>query len=352
MEIQDALAMAALALDGAPCEQHRAQTFAVIPGIKTRLLANAVKASEADDGTRNALFMLLALVMDLWRKNEYVYMALAPFLDDARRLSAADRRRAAQIAAHAELLFEHEQEEPVKWEERADDALALVHILLNTGEMGLRGGTEQHHMHALERLAGRERIEREKAAVKKKLEEYRRNEEESESTAAPAERFLEEPITAGESALGEKTDRHPPSSRRATVSENPMEQRLVIWSGIPDGSLLEVRVEPGDYTAEGHGRLKELTGATLIDVGTAELVDRPLVVTISRRSTLRLLILLTYIMPLPTEAVIRARVLTPDGEPVTSTEGIEIEPFVGTYQGQAGGDNFEDELVLLVAGEQ
>lgn len=349
MDIHDALAMTAMALDGAPCEQHRARTFAAVPGIQTRLLANAVEASEADDGTRDALFMLLALVMDLWRKNEYVYMALAPFLDETRSLSTSDRRRAAQIAAHAELLFEHEHEEPVKWKERANDALALVHVLLNTGEMGLRGGTEQHHMHALERLAGRERIDREKAAIKKKLKDYRPMEED-ESNAGNAE--IEDPKTVSESGPGEKTDRHPPSSRRATVSENPMEQRLVIWSGIPDGSLLEVRVEPGDYTAEGHGRLKEPNGVTLIDVGTAELVDSPLVVTISRRSSLRLLILLTYITPLLTEAVIRARVMTPDGEPVTSTEGIEIEPFVGTYQGQLGGDNFEDELVLLVAGEQ
>lgn len=130
-----------------------------------------------------------------------------------------------------------------------------------------------------------------------------------------------------------------------------LEQRLVIWAGIPDGSILEVEVAPGDYTVEGHGRLKQANGVTHIDVGTRELVDRPLVVPIHRGSTFRLLVLLTYITPELTRAAIRARLRTADGGEVTNSEGIVIEPFEGLYSGQLGGDTSEDELVLLVAGE-
>jgi len=130
------------------------------------------------------------------------------------------------------------------------------------------------------------------------------------------------------------------------------EQHLVIWPGIPDGSTLHVRVGPGDYTVEGHGRLKAPNGVTFIDVGTRELVDQELLVPIRRGSTFRLLILLTYLRPQPTRGVIRARITDSNGELVTNSEGIVIEPFVGHYEGQLGGDTSEDELVLLVAGEQ
>lgn len=136
------------------------------------------------------------------------------------------------------------------------------------------------------------------------------------------------------------------------MTERSHEQRLVIWTGIPDGSLLQVKVEPGDYTVEGHGRLKQRNGVTRIDVGPRELVDRPLNVPIRRGATFRMLIQLTYISPEPTRGLIRARVVGRDGQPVTNTEGILIEPFVGTYAGQLGGDTGEDELVLMVAGEQ
>jgi hypothetical protein len=136
------------------------------------------------------------------------------------------------------------------------------------------------------------------------------------------------------------------------MTERSHEQRLVIWTGIPDGSLLQVKVEPGDYTVEGHGRLKQRNGVTRIDVGPRELVDRPLNVPIRGGATFRMLIQLTYLSPEPTRGLIRARVVGRDGQPVTNTEGILIEPFVGTYAGQLGGDTGEDELVLMVAGEQ
>lgn len=126
---------------------------------------------------------------------------------------------------------------------------------------------------------------------------------------------------------------------------------MVIWPGIPDGSILRVHVEPGDYTVEGHGRLQAQNGVTFIDLGTRELVDRALEVPISRGSTFRLLVLLTYLTPQETRGVIRARLTAHDGGPVTNSLGILVEPFEGVYQGQLGGGSSEDELVVMVAGE-
>jgi hypothetical protein len=129
------------------------------------------------------------------------------------------------------------------------------------------------------------------------------------------------------------------------------EQRLVIWAGIPDGSLLQVKVEPGDYTVLGEGRLKHRNGVTPIRVGPRELVDRSLDVPIRRGDSFRMLIDLTYISPEPTRALIRARVIGRDGRPVRNTEGRVIEPFVGEYAGHLGGVSGQDELLLMVAGE-
>lgn len=126
---------------------------------------------------------------------------------------------------------------------------------------------------------------------------------------------------------------------------------MVIWPAIPDGSVLHVQVQPGDYTVEGHGRLQAPNGVTFIDLGTRELVDRELTVPITRGSTFRLLVLLTYLTPQPTRGMIHAHLSGPDGGPVTNSMGLEVEPFEGIYQGQLGGNSSEDELVLLVAGE-
>lgn len=196
MNVESALAMIALASDGAPCEKHRRHDKRA--GIDIRMLYETVDASSTDQRTRDALFMLLALVMELWRRNEYTYAALAPFLDQVESLDSGDRRRAAQIAAHGELLLEYEHQKPANWKGRALDSLALVHILLGFDELGLGEGTESHHKKALERLAGRDAIEAEKGAIRTKLQQIREEPDEDEE---PGDHH--EPADHGDEATGQ-----------------------------------------------------------------------------------------------------------------------------------------------------
>lgn len=121
------------------------------------------------------------------------------------------------------------------------------------------------------------------------------------------------------------------------------EPRLAAWNNVPDGSLFEVQVEPGDYTVVGDGR-KTPTGPAHLRLGPAELVDRTFQIPIRRGDRFRLIIVLTYLSMEKTTGRIRARVRTPGG-------GTHQDDFQAEYQGSIGGDSPDDEVLFVVVGE-
>ena len=124
-----------------------------------------------------------------------------------------------------------------------------------------------------------------------------------------------------------------------------LEQRLVAWDSIPDGSMLRIQVEPGDYVVTGRGKLRSASGgATVLDLGFHELVERPFAVPIARGADFRLTITLTYVRATTTRGRIRAEVRTPAG-------GTHQSDFECTYEGSLGSTSPEDELIIIAVGE-
>jgi hypothetical protein len=154
MNLEEVLATISLAVDGGPCEQHihplmSGMAHAHGPdsngggGGGSRpedgsgtFLVNEV-ATRSDEDVR---FMLLSLILDLWRRNEYLYQAL-------KHLPVpADSDLAASIAAHSGLLCAIDRSLPVDWKQRAFVTNAVVHRMLLE--------TDMHHSERLERSAG------------------------------------------------------------------------------------------------------------------------------------------------------------------------------------------------------
>ena len=129
------------------------------------------------------------------------------------------------------------------------------------------------------------------------------------------------------------------------------EERLVIWHGIPAGSLLKVQVKPEMATVEGGGFFKSASGSkTPLRLGVAELVDNPLRVLIRRGDQFFLLIEMTYLSPTDTIVVVEASILDPDGRPVRNADGNDVSPFRCEYSGSLGGANATDEVQFNVRG--
>jgi len=151
--INSALSDIAMAADGGPCDQHRGhggpgghdaghrepETKAVPGtafGAKASFLAQEIK----DRSTTDSLHMLLSLILDLWRRHEYIYLSLQ------NRVLGASQDRTAMIAAHSELLETIDQKLPVVWKERTKKASGIIHRLLMD--------TEADHTEALKTVGG------------------------------------------------------------------------------------------------------------------------------------------------------------------------------------------------------
>lgn len=148
MDVQRALGEIALGTDIGPCEKHRHKFADLGPDGDVRFLVKEVEQRE----TKETMHMLLSLVLDLWRKNEYLYMACREFAE------RADPEQAARMAVHNDLLNEFDAAEKIDWRGRAHCAATILHRLLED--------TEDEHREVLDRLSGgvRERVEREERA--------------------------------------------------------------------------------------------------------------------------------------------------------------------------------------------
>ncbi|HYN82217.1 MAG TPA: hypothetical protein VES88_11995 [Gemmatimonadaceae bacterium] len=129
------------------------------------------------------------------------------------------------------------------------------------------------------------------------------------------------------------------------------EERLVIWHGIPTGSLLKILVTPEMATVEGRGFFKSASGSkTPLRLGVTELVDNPLRVPIRQGDQFFLLIEMTYLSPSDTSVVVDASIADADGQPVTNADGNVVTPFRCEYTGSLGGANATDEVQFNVRG--
>lgn len=145
MDVQRALGEIALGTNIGPCEKHRHKFAGLGPDGDVRFLAREVEERE----TKETLHMLLSLVLDLWRKNEYLYMACKEFA------THADPDQAARMAVHNDLLNEFDAEEKIDWRGRTHCAATILHRLLED--------TEDEHRAVLDQLSGpvRQRVEQE-----------------------------------------------------------------------------------------------------------------------------------------------------------------------------------------------
>lgn len=129
------------------------------------------------------------------------------------------------------------------------------------------------------------------------------------------------------------------------------EERLVIWHGIPTGSLLRILVMPKMATVEGRGFFKSASGSkTPLRLGVGELVDNPLKVPIRQGDQFFLLIEMTYLSPADTSVVVEASIVDANGQPVSNADGNPVTPFRCEYRGSLGGANATDEVQFNVRG--
>jgi hypothetical protein len=130
-----------------------------------------------------------------------------------------------------------------------------------------------------------------------------------------------------------------------------VEERIVIWHGLPAGSLLRIQVLPEIATIEGTGFIKTADGKkTPLRLRERELVDRALEVPIRRGDQFFLLIEMTYLSPDETTVVVQASVTDERGNPVTNADGEQVAPFRCEYTGSLGGVNGTDEVEFNVRG--
>lgn len=179
--IRRTLAEIGMAVDTGPCDKHRGDhgghgghgghgpgagaVIDVVPmlgGPMSLFLPKQIEDRAIDQPVKDCLHMLLSLVLDLWRRNEYLYLALKGFVDAADPADNALAEQTAMIADHGQRLDAFDQMEPVPWRDRAKKASAIVHRLL--------AETEDHHEQALERVGGSKQDEisrREEAEIAK-----------------------------------------------------------------------------------------------------------------------------------------------------------------------------------------
>lgn len=129
--VDKTLAEIALAVNNGPCELHP------MPGGgtegKKRFLLDEMDHALGEEGLalRGGMYMLLALTLELWRRNEYVFAALSANLD-AHAFEAVDPTYAARISLHNQGL--HSFEKPdiggTDWKARAEMANDIVHRML------------------------------------------------------------------------------------------------------------------------------------------------------------------------------------------------------------------------------
>jgi hypothetical protein len=130
-----------------------------------------------------------------------------------------------------------------------------------------------------------------------------------------------------------------------------IEERIVIWHGIPAGSILRIQVHPEMATVEGTGFVKSATGnKTPLVLRERELVDRALEVPVRQGDRFFLLIEMTYLSPSETKVSVEASITDRRGKPVTNADGFEVVPFHCEYSGSLGGENATDEVEFNVRG--
>lgn len=175
--IDAVLSTIALIVDEGPCRAHREHASALDAAAQwrgdpppfnrermgdTKLLMGVIAGVE-DLNTKRALHMLLSLVFDMWRRNEYLYEALRCFAETTR----PDQRIATLVAAHSALIAEkdgnHGSPSAINWGERARFCSNVVHRMLDD--------TERDHLRLLERYAGSDLkavVEAERLAIEAK----------------------------------------------------------------------------------------------------------------------------------------------------------------------------------------
>ena len=130
-----------------------------------------------------------------------------------------------------------------------------------------------------------------------------------------------------------------------------VEERIVIWHGIPAGAVVRIQVRPEMATVEGNGFIKSASGNKVrLALRERELVDRPLEVHIRAGDRFFILLEMTYLSPAETMVVVEASITDGAGNPVTNADGFEVEPFRCEYQGSLGGENATDEVEFNVRG--
>jgi hypothetical protein len=133
--LERALANLALTLDNGPCRTHRKKDPHVLPHGRfphvnfvmpgdPSVILESIKAGRVEE----SIHVLTSLVFDLWLRLEQMYCAIRPFAPKA------DPEFAAMVSVHAKLLDRYEEVEPVRWDQRALYASAILHSLLKDTE--------------------------------------------------------------------------------------------------------------------------------------------------------------------------------------------------------------------------
>lgn len=140
-ETQTTLAAMALAMNNPPCEQHPTGgepddgTGDFAPGFLISEMDQATSAATTSDELKQGMYMLLALTLDLWRRNEYAFAALNASLG-AKAFDDVDPEYATRISLHNRGLHSFENPVPGKtdWRSRAMMADQIVHRMLHYTE--------------------------------------------------------------------------------------------------------------------------------------------------------------------------------------------------------------------------
>lgn len=141
LETQKTLAAMALAMNNPPCEQHptgggpHGGTGDLAPGFLISEMDQATGGATTSPELKQAMFMLLALTLDLWRRNEYAFAALNASLS-AEAFDAVDPVYATRISLHNRGLhsFENPEAGMTDWRSRAVMADQIVHRMLHFTE--------------------------------------------------------------------------------------------------------------------------------------------------------------------------------------------------------------------------
>ncbi len=126
------LAELGLVANNGPCEVHALQGGA---GTKFLLAEMGAATAGASPELRSGMYLLLSLVLELWRRNEYAFGVLKSAVGEA-GFDAADPELAAQIYLHNKGLHSFEDPEigSTDWKARAEMASDIVHSLLLDAE--------------------------------------------------------------------------------------------------------------------------------------------------------------------------------------------------------------------------